>query len=250
MSTTGSVTPLLELARSTKLAQPGETLMVFDLDSTLLDLRRRVEAILLDFARHPENRNRFPEACEALLNVEIRRQDWGLKEPLARLGFRIETHQAFYASVQSAWSKGFFSNQYLVHDQPFFGAVEFVRHLHSLGAEILYLTGRDVPRMGEGTMQSLRQHGFPISKAGTELLLKPTANEDDAEFKTQILAERSSRHRKLVLFENEPVNILRVEQSLPQTELVWIDTCHSGLVEPAGHWIRIEDFSGPWVTTS
>jgi hypothetical protein len=248
MSTTRLSNPLLELARATQAAQPGEVLMVFDLDSTLLDLSQRVQAILEDFVARAENRARFPDSCERLMSVEIRRQDWGLKEPLARLGMTPTSHADFFQSVQRAWAQGFFSNHYLRHDRPLRGAVEFVRHLHDHGAHIMYLTGRDVPRMGEGTLRSLLQHGFPNSQARTDLVLKATAHHDDAEFKAEILSARAPQHRKLVLFENEPVNLQCVEQRLPQVELVWIDSCHSGVVEPASHWTRIEDFDGPWAT--
>jgi hypothetical protein len=246
MSSTRSANPLHELVLATELAQPGEVLMVFDLDSTLFDLSQRVRAILTDFAAHPQNQQSFPEACALLQNVEIRRQDWGLKEPLARLGLDTTTHKEFVSQVQSAWAKGFFSNHYLEHDRPLRGAVEFVKHLHARGAQIMYLTGRDVPRMGEGTIKSLVHHGFPHSMERTDLILKSTAHLDDAEFKAEILMARAPHHQRLVLFENEPVNLQRVEQSLPQIDLVWIDTCHSGTIEPAAHWIRIEDFDGPW----
>ena len=64
----------------------------------------------------------------------------------------------------------------------------------------MYLTGRDVPRMLEGTQKSLREHGFPLGQAGIELRLKPVAEWDDAEFKVDVLRESAHRFGKIYLF--------------------------------------------------
>ena len=84
---------------------PGASLVVFDLDSTLFDLAIRVTAILDQYARDPEHKARFPLECEALKRIEIRKGDWGLTEPLERLGIRLSTHPEFVRDVQEAWGR-------------------------------------------------------------------------------------------------------------------------------------------------
>ena len=130
---------------------PGECLAIFDLDSTLYDLTLRVSAIIDRFAKNPSSRERYPDACGLLAKVEILRSDWGLTEPLRRIGINRQTHPDFIKEIQAAWALGFFSNEFLEKDFPLPGAVTFVERCLSAGGEVLYLTGRDAPRMGSGT---------------------------------------------------------------------------------------------------
>lgn len=233
----------------------GRSLAIFDLDSTLYDLTLRVTAILDRFARDPAARARFPDECEKLLQVEIRRTDWGLRGPLERIGITRETHAAFVHEVQEAWARGFFSNDFLDRDFPLPGAVAFVEHCLKLGADVLYLTGRDVARMGAGTEISLRQHGFPLDHGDdiglheahvrnvkARLQLKPVAKLDDAQFKADVIADLVPRYDHVWLFENEPVNINAVLKRTPAVKIVFIDTCHSGLEEVKDALATIQHF--------
>jgi hypothetical protein len=203
-------------------------LAVFDLDSTLFDLTTRMCRIVDAFAEEPKHRHRYPKECEALRNLPIQPTDWGLGEPLSRVGMTNETHHEFYRDLHQFWATCFFSDSFLHHDEPHPGAVGYVQKLHSVGAEIMYLTGRDVPRMLDGTKTSLREHGFPLDEAGIELRLKPVADWDDAEFKVDVLRECAHRFSKIYFFENEPVNLNLVAEKLPEIALVYIDSCHSG----------------------
>ncbi len=203
-------------------------LAVFDLDSTLFDLTTRMSRIVDAFADELKHQHRYPKECEALRHLPILANDWGLGEPLSRVGISNETHHEFYQDLHRFWSTCFFSDSFLHHDEPLPGAVEYVQRLRSIGAEIMYLTGRDVPRMLEGTKKSLRERGFPLDEAGIELRLKPVAEWDDAEFKVDVLRESAHRFSKIYLFENEPVNLNLVAEKLPEIALVYIDSCHSG----------------------
>lgn len=207
----------------------GRSLAIFDLDSTLYDLTLRVTAILDRFANDPAQRARFPEACEKLKSVEIRRTDWGLKGPLSRVGLTQQKHGDFLHEVQLAWTRGFFSNDFLDRDFPLPGAVRFVEDCLKLGADVLYLTGRDVARMAEGTMKSMRSVGFPLDDVRARLKLKPDAHLDDAEFKADIIEGLTNTYEHIWFFENEPVNINLVLKRSPMVKIVFIDTCHSGL---------------------
>lgn len=208
---------------------PGRTLAIFDLDSTLYDLTLRVTAILDRFARDPGFQKRFPDECVKLRDVEIRRTDWGLTGPLKRIGLTRETHRDFMTEVQAAWVRGFFSNDFLDRDFPLPGAVDFVRRCHALGADVLYLTGRDVERMGTGTLLSMHKCGFPLDATRARLHLKPEAKLDDAEFKADVIEKMVRDYDHIWFFENEPVNINLVLKRTPSVKIVFIDTCHSGL---------------------
>jgi beta-phosphoglucomutase-like phosphatase (HAD superfamily) len=218
-------------------------LAVFDLDSTLFDLTLRVSTIIEAFATDPAWRAKYPIECEILEEVQIRRTDWGIEDGLERVGLQKTEHPAFFRDLHQFWAECFFSDDFLHHDEPLPGAVAYVNRLRELGAHVMYLTGRDVPRMLKGTEKTLRDRGFPVSVAGVELVLKPSpTGQDDATFKRDILREASKTYSRIWLFENEPVNLNLVARDLPQIGLVYIVSTHSGREECAQHLARIEHF--------
>ena len=68
-----------------------------------------------------------------------------------------------------------------------------------------------------------------------QLVLKPDANLDDAEFKRDILRDIEPHFGKIWLFENEPVNLNLIARDCPKIGLVFIISTHSGResLEPA-----------------
>ncbi len=208
-------------------------LAVFDLDSTLFDLSLRVQEIMRDFSSDPINQQKFPNECQAMTAARIECTDWGLIESLERVGLSQKHSPQFFKELHDFWAFHFFSNHYLHHDQPISGSVEFVNELHTLGARIIYLTGRDQPRMYQGTYASLKDSGFPLDKRNCQLLLKPQAELDDAEFKLDVLRTASRQYSRIWLFENEPVNLHLIQKHLPEVQLVFIDTTHSGREQPS-----------------
>lgn len=215
-------------------------LAAFDLDSTLFDLTGRVTKIVDHFRQIDANRMRFPEECRLLESLEIHRSDWGLKAPLERLG--IQCDGPFFKALHQHWADAFFSNNFLAYDEPLPGAVSFVRKLHELGAHIMYLTGRDIPRMGEGTYKSLLNKKFPVDHPTVQLVLKPHAHLDDANFKAEILRQIEARYERIWFFENEPVNLNLVARECPNVKLVFIDSTHSGREQPPPALERITHF--------
>lgn len=222
------------------------TLVAFDLDSTLYDLTLRVTSIVETFAADRSNQERWPHLCEKLKSIEIRRSDWGLHEPLSRIGIDSKGESEFMTAIMTHWSRGFFSNDFLDRDFPLPGAVDFVVQCLTSGADVLYLTGRDVKRMGEGTAQSLNAQGFPLDNSRACLVLKPVAGLDDADFKADVMVELAKRYDSIWLFENEPVNINRIQKRVPKVQFVYIDTCHSGLEEVHESISKIPHFDFPW----
>lgn len=225
-----------------KYSPQGRSLVIFDLDSTLYDLTLRVTSIIERFVADPAVQSRFPEACRLMSAIKIQRTDWGLVEPLARIGITPKQHASFIHELQAAWTEGFFSNEFLDRDFPLPGAVSFVEACLQHGAEVMYLTGRDVERMESGTISSLRQSGFPLDHPRVNLVLKPKKELDDAAFKADTIERIVNRFDQVWLFENEPVNINVVLRRTPAVKVVLVETCHSGLEAVENPFAKIEHF--------
>ncbi len=224
------------------LTRKGQkSLVVFDLDSTLFDVSPRLERILLDFAAAPLNQKLFPEQVALLKNIKTLRSDWGIKGALERAG--LDGHHAdFQEAIKDYWQKSFFSNHYLQFDSPYEGALEFVASVESVGAEIAYLTGRDVERMGVGSEEIMRRWGFPLNEKAL-LVLKPHRSMDDAQFKTDWFIEADKKgYSKIYFFENEPVNLHHLAQFCPHVEMIFFESTHAGKAEPPEALPRIMNF--------
>jgi hypothetical protein len=123
--------------------------------------------------------------------------------------------------------------------------VEFVQELHQLGSQIIYLTGRDVARMGRGTEESLQQWKFPLGH-GVHMGLKPHKEMNDAEFKRDYLMALPRERSEIWFFENEPVNIDLVLREVNHVRVVYFESVHMEMAEPPGdHIPRIRDFRKP-----
>lgn len=208
-------------------AEGKKSLIVFDLDSTLFDVSPRIERVLLDFASEPSHQSRFPEHVPIIKTVKTHRRDWGIRGTLKRAGLDGH-HPELQECVRQYWVTHFFSNEYLHFDIPYDGSVEFVKKVHGFGAEIIYLTGRDVERMGSGSIEVLKKWEFPLDQQA-QLVLKPHRSLDDGLFKRDWFLDLPlASYEKIWLFENEPVNVNLIRQHLPQVEMVFMDSTHSG----------------------
>ena len=240
------------LVKAEECQKSGQNcLAVFDLDSTLFDVSPRLQQILKEYAETPEHQRLFPEQIPLVAKARTARSDWGFKKALMRAGMDGE-HPAFERHLKDFWGDRFFSHKYLDYDVPYEGAVEYVQKLHQLGCEIVYLTGRDVARMGKGTREVLEKWKFPLSSGGTKvtpvanpiyqgpLVLKPHLSMDDAQFKTDYFAALPSGHNTVVwFFENEPVNVNLVRDEHSHVEIVFFDSTHSGQANEPGDLPRI-----------
>jgi hypothetical protein len=202
----------------TQSAEISRTICVFDLDSTLFNVSSRTQKILHEFADEHK-----PE----LKNVEVLHTDWGLKESLYRAGYKSDAHPELHKSLRDYWVERFFTNEYLHYDIPYTGAVAFVQRLAQTNCEIHYLTGRDIKRMGQGTLEVLLKWGFPVSE--NQLHLKPDRAMNDHQFKVDFMIQKFPVHTfsKLYFFENEPVNINALGKVRPDFNIVYLDTTHS-----------------------
>jgi hypothetical protein len=225
--------------------QNGKTCLVFDLDSTLFDVSPRLQQILVDFAAIPENQAAFPNEMKFFPEIKTHRKDWGITNALMRSGLSSAS-PAFQEAVRKFWRQNFFSGHYLEYDIPYEGAVDYVRQIDQMGSEIIYLTGRDVHRMGEGSKKILHKWNFPLDEQRSHLVLKPQKEMDDGLFKRDWFLDLDrSQYDKIWFFENEPVNVNLIHQALPEIEIIFFDSTHAGIEEPPDHLPKILNFITP-----
>lgn len=231
---------LTEMAHLT--SQSHSSLAVFDLDSTLFDVGPRLKKILHDFAANPQHQKKYPEACKALAKAQTERTDWGIKDAVMRAGLGDHSTELHH-DLRDFWKAWFFSNDYLQYDIPYEGAVEFVQQVAQKGADIAYLTGRDIHRMGKGSREVLEKWQMPVDEHKARLVLKPLKGMDDAQFKSDWFAEiPSNKYKKIWFFENEPVNVNLVRSLHKHIEIVFFDSTHSRKEVPPLDVPRIINF--------
>lgn len=216
-----------------KLLQPSQSIQtVFDLDSTLFCVSFRTQRILREFGEDKEFKKIYSTETEVLRNIEVLPEDWGIRAALTRT--KMKASIDFFEEVRKYWALRFFSNDYLKYDKPYEGAVEYLASLEKMGVPIRYLTGRDRVRMGDGTVESLRQWGFPLADHD-HLIMKPTADLKDEEYKTKALRQIVTPDTSTYFFENEPLIIHHVLEHLPEVNVIFMESVHSGRAEaPTG----------------
>jgi len=198
-------------------------LVVFDLDSTLFSTEPRNWRIITEFtAAHGDE---YPGLRELVDSMSLSDMGWGVIDPFAERGF---TEPAFKKALSRFWGKRFFSNAYVISDEPTPGAVEFAQECHRRGAMLYYLTGRHVSDMGAGTVEALTSSGFPFWRGRCSLHLKPSFELSDKPFKDEALKDiKSNRGRVVATFENEPGNANLFMDAFPSALHFLLETTHS-----------------------
>jgi hypothetical protein len=209
------------VARSRSTPGQPSPVVVFDLDGTLMDNRPRTLVILQELAR--ELREEAHAHAEVIAAAKTDHLAYLLTDTLRKLGLE---HPELAARAESFWKTRFFSDDYLKHDVAIEGSVEFARACYEAGASLVYFTGRDLPLMGIGSFQSIRDLGFPIGVVGTELVCKPDARIPDELFKRNEGPKLLRVGRVVAAFDNEPANCNAFVEMNPDAEVVFVDTQH------------------------
>jgi hypothetical protein len=191
-------------------------MVIFDVDGTLFDNRSRILQILKEYGDQ-ELKTVRPDAHKALQVLTVDRIQYMLTDTLTGAGV---TEPTVVNNAAVFWSQRFFSDEYLKHDLPTPGSVNFVRTLYSNGARIVYLTARDAPRQLMGTIKSLRDSGFPIGIQGTELIMRPTVQTQDAIFKQQVTNYLRHYGKVIATFDNEPANANVYRRAFPDAAVI------------------------------
>lgn len=211
--------------------------LIFDLDSTLFHVSPRSFEILKSWIQS--------SSISILPNLTEEDMGYSIEDVWVKRGLSTETGDSFkyLKEAKEYWRRRFFSNEYIHHDVAHPGALRFVKRLHEMGAKIVYLTGRDVPLMAFGTIDHLRQQGFPIEVERTRLILKPKRHIDDLIFKAGVCVAASEWGEVVASFENEPKNLVAMQKALPKAMHIFYESVSSDHAAPAGQDIyKINSF--------
>lgn len=219
--------------------------LLLDLDSTLYEVGSRTFQILKEWIASPESRE-FPKVRDRLTQMKLPEMGYSLLDTFSALGLSVMdlgVEDALKAA-KKFWGQRFFTNEYLSFDQTYAGAPEFVQKAYEVGAEIVYLTGRDEPGMGKGTRNRLIRDGFPFDKDRTHLLLKKSFELDDLDHKTKATDYVKRTGNLIASFENEPPNVVALSDIFPAAMHVFVDTIYSDRPAlPKAGFYRITGFT-------
>ena len=217
--------------------QSPAAVCIFDLDSTLYSTQERNIAILREYVARPEAPAELRQIVESLDAAEM---NWNPMEDVYERGFTDARGQK---ALRRYWYERFFTSEYVKHDLPLPGAVDYVRAVHDAGACVVYLTGRPHLAMGEGTRASLAAHRFPIGGERAQLFLKPDFSEQDLVFKRRACEEIRAIGPVYAAFENEPANANLFHDAFPDAEIFFLETvCSPDPPALREKIVRVKDF--------
>jgi hypothetical protein len=199
---------------------PG-AVVVFDLDSTLLDNRPRQARILRDFgeaAGLPALRDALPQHW----------QGWDLRVALSNAGLAPALVERHAASAWRFWRERFFTSAYCRLDTPLPGAPAFARALADAGATLAYVTGRPAA-MRDGTLETFVRHGFPLPDGPrVHLVMKNDPDLGDDAWKERARGQVEALGEVVAAFDNEPAHVNLYARAWPRALCIHLDTDHSG----------------------
>jgi hypothetical protein len=209
--------------------------VVFDLDSTLLDNRPRQARILREFG-----------AAEGLAPLAGARPEhwegWDIRRAMANAGLAADEVARWAEPAKEFWRARFFTSEYCADDDAIAGAVDYVHEVRRRGAQVAYCTGRH-EAMRAGSVAAFRRLGFPAPGDGVHLLMKPTFELHDDVWKQQANAELQALGVVLAAFDNEPTHINGYRAAFPSAVVVHVATDDSGrAVALADGVVSIRDF--------
>ncbi len=221
------------------LAEGALPIVLFDLDSTLFETGSRNLRILREFAE--VHGGDHPALGDVVASLGADDMGWNVHECLASRGV---TDAALLEALKAFWFERFFTNDYVLEDEPAPGAVDYVNHCHQAGAMIYYLSGRHVGGMETGTVQALTNRGFPFWRGRCAIHLKPSFDMADRAFKDEAVADiRSYKGRVVASFENEPGNANLFLRAFPSALHYLLDTVTAPEPEtPADEIVVVPDF--------
>ncbi|HBP18636.1 MAG TPA: hypothetical protein DEA08_12730 [Planctomycetes bacterium] len=227
-------------------AGPGRVVL-FDLDSTLIDTRPRQVAVLRAWAAR--------EGVTELYGLQPEHiQSWDWTETLKRAGAPFPRIKELAKRLRQPWSEGYWSDAALVHDLPMAGASAYLRALHAKGATLAYV-GRRASQEA-GTRRSLEQLGFPLGERA-RLVLDEVAEAETR--KARKAAAKAARERSLstvaalgsvvAAFENEGHQVDALRQRWPGAVVVHLISDGMAYTQSRGPrihgWLRRADEARP-----
>lgn len=209
------------LARAAALKE--KALLAFDLDSTLFDNRPRQARIMREFGEA----SKVPELT-AVTAADFICGGWDMKIAMQRHGLGEARIAELLPLLKKFWSARFFTSPYCTDDVAIEGAADFCQAVIKTGAQLIYVTGRH-EAMRDGSIAAMRQSGFPLPGEGrTKLLMKPTLEQSDDDFKRLAHAELKEMGELLAAFDNEPIHANDYRRNFPGATVIHLATDHSG----------------------
>lgn len=209
--------------------------VVFDLDSTLLDNKPRQARILREFgAAHG-----IP-ALAATRNEHW--VDWSITHAMANAGLSADEIARFGDQAKQFWRERFFTSEYCRDDEPIAGAKDYLDAVAAAGGFIAYCTGRHEP-MRAGTVDNFERLGYPLPGARVQLLMKPVFELSDDDWKTEAYARLKQLGGVVGVFDNEPTHVNGYRAGFPEATVVHLATDDSGRPVPLAEGVvSIKDF--------
>ena len=215
-------------------ALPG-SVVVFDLDSTVLDNRPRQARILREFgAAH---------GIAALAAAAPRHwSDWSITHAMRNVGLGSDEIARWGDEAKLYWRDRFFTSEYCRDDEPIAGARTYLESILAAGGIIAYCTGRH-EAMRAGTVDNFARLGYPLPGARVQLLMKPVFELSDDDWKTEAYARLKQLGGVVAVFDNEPTHVNGYRAGFPEATVVHLATDDSGRPVPLAEGVvSIKDF--------
>lgn len=225
------------LDRVLMAARPGRV-VVFDLDSTLIDNRPRQARILREFGA--------ATGLAALANARSEHfSDWDLAGAMIRVGLAAAEAHEHAEPAKQFWRERFFTSEYCSDDVAIPGAPEFLAAVAARGATIAYYTGRH-EAMRPGTVDSFVRLGLFSPGERVQLVMKPDLALGDDAWKASVPERLRGLGEVVAAFDNEPTHVNSYRQAFPAAIVVHLATDHSGRpVTLLPGVVSIRDFRRP-----
>jgi predicted secreted acid phosphatase len=210
------------LARTLERARQanGGGVVVFDLDSTLLDNRPRQARILREFGLQSGLKPLAAARPEDW-------QDWDIRRAMRNAGLSSSDSDRVAEAAKQFWRDRFFTSEYCVDDEAIAGAVVFVNAVAAAGAQIAYCTGRH-EEMRAGSIACFARLGFPVPGPRVHLLMKPNLQMNDDDWKERAYEQLRRLGTVLAVFDNEPTHVNGYRRAFPEALAVHLATDDSG----------------------
>jgi len=207
------------------IADNKRPVVVFDLDDTLFSSAARTVAILQAWVQLPATEVKT-EIRRALSGIKLDQVRYSFDETLEQSGLGTSDPDVVeaYDQAKEFWLEQFFSNNFVHTDLPISGAIDFVREVYDSGADVVYLTGRDEPRMGDGTRRAIAQYFPEVDGRRVRLYLKQDKEEVDEVYKARAAKDIGTLGDVVATFDNQPGNVSVFSKAYPGAINTFVDT--------------------------
>jgi hypothetical protein len=144
--------------------------------------------------------------------------------------------------ITNFWHTRYHDSAYVAHDTAEPGASDFTLRVHSAGANVVYLSARDIPGMLIGSITALRDHGFPIAEPGVQLAFKPDATLSDEAHKRECLPELARGGEVVAVFDADPAVCAMAFGYFPEAVVGLMDTWEIEPPAPESGLFHVRDF--------